>query len=172
MNAPTAAARAGGRAWIAGVAVILGATVAVNIHVFRLANADPSFAVEQDYYGKALRWDDELAQRERNAMLGWTASLALSPDGSEGTMVRVRLADAGGAPLRDARVRVSAFSVARSARVLEATLVAEGDGEYAAPLPVTRGGMWELRVEAVRGADRFTSTHRLDLVASAAGRVR
>lgn len=163
MSAPTPRAVAGGRLWIAAVVGILGATVAVNFYVLRIASADPSFAVEQDYYGKALRWDDELAQRDRNASLGWRVAPVLDTTGPEGTTLSLRLADAGGLPVRDATVKVSAFAVARSAQVLEARLTDAGDGAYSGALPVQRDGMWELRVEAVRGDDRFTSVHRLDV---------
>lgn len=159
-----------GRAWIAAVVAILAATVALNLAVLRLAKADPSFAVEPDYYRRALRWDDELAQRRRNAALGWRASPALdvaSAGGAAGAELRVRLSGADGAPLSGATVRVRAFAVARSAHVLAATLVPHAAGEYVARLPVARGGAWELRVEAARGGARFTSVHRLDVTRAA-----
>ena len=156
----------GGRAWIAGVVLILGTTVAANFYVMHLAGDDPSFAIEPDYYDRALHWDDELAQRERNAQLGWRASPALDAAAAQGTTVQVRLADAAGVPVRDATVRVSAFPIARSAQVAEATLSPRADGAYAAPFPVQRSGAWEVRIEAVRGGDRFTSVHRLDVPAA------
>ena len=51
----------GGRGWIAAVVLILGTTVAANFYVMHLAGDDPSFAIEPDYYDRALHWDDELA---------------------------------------------------------------------------------------------------------------
>lgn len=167
MSTPTRRAVTGGRLWIAGVVAILGATVGVNLYVLRIASADPSFAVEPDYYGKALRWDDELAQRDHNAALGWRVEPALATTPPAGATLNLRLADAGGRPVRDASVRVRAFAVARAAHVVEATLAAASDGGYSAALPVNRAGLWELRVEAVRGRDRFTSVHRLDVRAGA-----
>jgi len=155
----------GGRGWIAAVVLILGTTVAANFYVMHLAGDDPSFAIEPDYYDRALHWDDELAQRERNARLGWRAAPTLDAASAPGT-VHVRLADAAGVPVRDATVRVSAFPIARSAQLAEATLSPLADGAYAAPFPVQRSGAWEVRVEAVRGEDRFTSVHRLDVPAA------
>lgn len=166
MTGPTVAARRAGRAWIAGVVVILGATVAANFYMLRVAGADPSFAVEPDYYRQALNWDDELAQREHNAALGWTSTPQVATGGDGATALRLRLTDGSGTHVAGARVRVRAFPIARSADILEATLADGADGLYAAALPMHRAGMWELRVEAVRGSDRFTSVHRLDLPAS------
>jgi hypothetical protein len=60
-------------------------------------------------------------------------------------------------------VRVRAFAVARASHVFEASLAPASDGAYSAALPVDRAGLWEVRVEAVRGRDRFTSVHRLDV---------
>lgn len=154
-----------GRGWIAAVVLILGTTVAANVYVMHLAGDDPSFAIEPDYYDRALHWDDELAQRERNARLGWRAAPTLDVAAAQGTL-QVRLADAVGAPVRDATVRVSAFPIARATQVVEATLAPRADGAYAAPFPVQRSGAWEVRVEAVRGGDRFTSVHRLDVPAA------
>ena len=48
--------------WPIAVAAILATTVAANIWVMMIANDDPSFAIEPDYYRKALAWDTTLAQ--------------------------------------------------------------------------------------------------------------
>ena len=50
---------------------VLALTVAGNLWVMRIANADPSFSVEPDYYRKAVDWDSTMAQRARNEALGW-----------------------------------------------------------------------------------------------------
>ena len=88
-----------GTRWPVAVGLILGSCVAANVWILRIANADPSFAVEADYYQNALRWDDELAQRERNRALGWeiTPTLSsISPD--SGAELRVSLRDRTAAP--------------------------------------------------------------------------
>lgn len=151
-----------GMMWPIAVAAILGTTVAGNFVVLYLANDDPSFAIEPDYYAKALRWDDEMAQERRNAELGWRLAPTLGPVTGGGATLTVRLTDAAGAPLRGATLRVAALHLAHAAAIERATLVAGAGGEYTVRLPVAHDGQWELRFEATRGAERFTAVRRVD----------
>ena len=43
--------------WPIAITGVLAATVAANIWVAKIASDDPSFAIEQDYYRKAITWD-------------------------------------------------------------------------------------------------------------------
>ena len=49
--------------WPIGIAMILAIGVVVNLYMMRIAAGDPSFAVESDYYRKAVEHDDVMAQR-------------------------------------------------------------------------------------------------------------
>ena len=40
--------------WPAGLTLILAITVAANIWVMRIASDDPSFAIEPNYYARAV----------------------------------------------------------------------------------------------------------------------
>ena len=160
-----------GRGWPIAVAVILGATVALNLWVARLAGSDPSFAIEPDYYQKALHWDDEMAQQRANEALGWRLEPALAPIDRAGARLTVRLTDRAGAPLSGATVTVQALAVARASRSVHATL-APGAGDYGAVLPLHTDGEWELRFEARRGAERFTAVRRLLAAPSVSGDAR
>ncbi len=154
-----------GMGWPIGIAALLAATVAGNLAVMRIAGDDPAFAVEPDYYRKAVLYDSTLAQAARNQALGWTAESRFAPlaPGRE-TPLRVTLTDSAGAPVAGATVQVTAMFNARAADRLEATLAPQPDGSYAATLPVAHAGLWEVRIEATRGGDRFTASHRLDVV--------
>lgn len=152
-----------GRLWPWALGSVLAVTMAGNIWVMRLAGSDTSFAVEPDYYRKAVDWDSTMAQSGRNTALGWDLDVQLAPPGADGSSrVNVALRDADGAPLEDAVIQVEATHNAQASRVLEATLEARGDGTYHALLPDAHRGIWELRFEATRGGDRFTVTHRRD----------
>ena len=160
---PTDARTSNGRkglGWPIAVAAILGLTIALNLWVARLAGSDPSFAIEPDYYQKALHWDDEMAQQRRNAALGWRLEPALAPLDRAGARLTVRLTDRAGAPLPDATLTVEALAVARAAHTVRATLAPDAGG-YRAVLPLHTDGEWELRFEARRGDDRFTAVRRL-----------
>ena len=158
-----------GWGWPVGVSAILVATMGLNVWVYRVANDDPSFAVEPDYYQKAVDWDSTLAQRRQNLVLGWHLSPrleAFTPNG--GALLQVTLTDASGAPIRDATVRVAAFFNARANDIIDSTLVRDSAG-YAVRLPVKRGGVWELQFDVRRGAQRFTATSRVEAVPAGSG---
>ena len=153
-----------GIGWPIGVAAVLALTVGVNIWVAVIAGDDPSFAVEQDYYKKAVSWDSTLAQQRNNERLGWrlVPALGLVTRGAA-TPLNIRLVDSTGTPISDATVRVSAFYNARAGTILEATLAPDATG-YATHLPIAHAGAWELRFDVRRGSDRFTAISRVDAV--------
>lgn len=157
-----------GATWPIAMATMLGISVAANVWIIRIANADPAFAIEENYYERALRWDDELAQRARNDSLGWQLLPSLSALSSDsGAELRVSLRDASGAPVAADSVAVRALHNARAGAPLDATLTRRPDGDYVVRLPMRRPGLWELRFDVRRGADRFTARHRVEAWAAA-----
>ena len=153
-----------GIGWPIGVAVVLALTVGANIWVAFIAGDDPSFAIEQDYYRKAVTWDSTLAQQRVNERLGWHLIPTLGAVGrGTTTPLTVRLVDSTGMPISDATVHVSAFFNARANTVVEAALTPDASG-YEARLPIAHAGAWELRFEVRRGDQRFTAVSRVDAV--------
>jgi nitrogen fixation protein FixH len=152
-----------GTGWIIGVVGILSAFVIANLLLMRLANDDPSFAIEPDYYRKAVAFDSTMAQERRSAALGWTASSLIAPGaGASGPVVTVTLADARQQPVVGAAVTITARFNARANNVLSATLREDAPGTYRAPLAVQHAGQWEVRIDAVRGTERFVTSTRTD----------
>ena len=150
--------------WPIAITGALAATVGANIWVMVIASDDPSFAIEPDYYRKALAWDTTMAQAAHNAALGWRITPAMGPIARDGrAIVTARLTDSTGAVIRDAVVHVSALPIARSTAVQQIVLVPDGDGEYAAQFDARRPGQWELRFDAAVGRDRFTQVSRVDV---------
>ena len=153
-----------GTSWPVAVAVILCLTIAGNVWLVRLASSDPSFAVEENYYERGVQWDAELAQRARNAELGWRLLATLSTvERGHGADLRVALSDSAIAPIVGATVVVRAVHVARANDPVEVTLRAAEAGQYSALVPIERPGLWELRIDVHHGADRFTALRRLDV---------
>lgn len=144
-------------------------TSALAIHVVAwlgvvyLATSDASYAVEEDYYRKAVDWDLTRAQLARNAELGWTLTAALEPAANLALepSLAVSLSDREGLPLDGAVVEVEAFHNARADLKVRGRLTARGDGRYDAALPIRRPGVWELRFAAERDGRRFTEVDRL-----------
>lgn len=147
---------------VALVALLLGSVVTMNLTMLFLASTDPSIAIEEDYYTRALTWDQRLAQERINAALGWSIELELRRAGSvlREADIEAILRDREGAPLDAAKVRLKAFHGARARWKHEARLARRGSGLYATRLPLVRAGLWEFRFEVTRGDERFTSSLR------------
>jgi nitrogen fixation protein FixH len=170
---PTVVARSGRRAapswwWPVALIVLLVAGAAANIGLMVVASRDATFAVEPDYYKKALDWDRTVAQEAVNGALGWTMSAEFERGPTPGEVRLVaRIVDREGAPLTGARVVVQAFASARARQVYSAALEPRSAGVYTAILPSARRGLWEIRAQASRGGDVFTQTLSRDLPAFA-----
>lgn len=153
-----------GMGWPIGVAVILGATVAANIVVMRLANDDPAFAIEPDYYKKAVAFDSTLAEERRSLDLGWTASSSLEKSARDGeSTLTVTIVDAQHQPISGATVTVVALANARANDRITSSLREVSPGRYQSELAVHIAGEWEVRVDAVRGAEHFVASTRTDV---------
>jgi len=147
-----------GSLWPWVIAGALALHVVASLVVVFVAASNPSYAVEEDYYQKALHWNDKRAQDRTNEELGWSLDLTVRPTvtpGEEPTL-EVRLADAGGEPVDGAVVAVETFHNARAGDILRASLDAVGEGVYRTTLPMRHNGRWELRFTVDRGLDHFT----------------
>lgn len=157
-----------GMGWPIGIAVILGTTIVANLAVMRLASNDPAFAIEPDYYKKAVAFDSTIATERRSLDLGWTATSTFAPSDSAGQQtLTVTLADAQQAPVQGAAVTVVALANARANDLLSATLHEVSPGRYQATLAARFAGQWEVRVDAVRGTEHFVASTRTDVGRSA-----
>lgn len=151
--------------WPLAIVGLLAGSAGANLALVVIAARDASFAVEKDYYRKALAWDDAMAQERRNEALGWSVAVDLArlPDRSAEVRLTARVSDGTGAPLAGARVTVEALHNARASHVFAAALTPGSPGRYAATMPLARPGLWEVRVRVERGGDVFTRVVTRDL---------
>ena len=84
-----------------------------SLIVVYVATSDPSHAVEENYYQKAIAWDDKRAQDRVNQDLGWSLSFEAEPPARPGEqpLLEVGLVDALGT-IAGATTTMSASSVA------------------------------------------------------------
>ncbi len=152
-----------GWVWPFAIAIVLLVSAGSNIVIMLVARSDKSFAIEPDYYQKALDWDDVMAQEERNISLGWhvDARVELGSESDSGR-VFVTLTDAFGKPLELASVDAVAFHNARAAVRMDATLSEGQPGVYSASIAADKAGLWDVIITAQRGPDRFVQTVRVD----------
>ena len=160
----------GARAWPAAIVAVLAVTVAANAYLLHVATDRNGAVVEPDYYRKALAWDSTAALNARSEVLGWQLVAAIGPLDRAGTgRVSARITDRSGAPLTGATVRVTAIHNLEADRRLAAELPAVGDA-YEGLLALRHSGLWELRFDVTRGADRFAVTARCEALPSAGAR--
>jgi nitrogen fixation protein FixH len=150
------------RWWPAALVAVLAVTVVANVALLWKANSDPSFAVEPDYYQRAVHWDSTIAQRQRSDALHWRAAARLAPPDDGEATIFVTLTTRDGAPVDSADVRAEASHNARGADVYQVRLLASGPGLYAARIPSRAQGLWRVDLTATRGPDRFAERLTLD----------
>ena len=148
--------------WPVFIVALLAVPVVAGGYLAWMATHDPTFAIESDYYRKAVAWDQTMAQEHANAALGWQTAVTATPQGQQ-LDVAVQLRDTAAVGVADAKVHVEGFFLARSKDAQEADAKLGSDGRYHALLNLPHGGLHELRVRAERGQQIFTATHRLDV---------
>lgn len=159
-----AAVFSSGRLWAWVPGVLLASWLGTQLLVLHSVLDDPSFALEPDYYRKAVAWDAQRDLERESQALGWHADLFAEPaPRARGLALRVELHDTTGAPLVGAVVHAHAFANARAARVFEASLLETAAGSYTAEIPSSVLGLWEIRLEATRGNQRFAQALRVSV---------
>jgi len=150
------------RLWPAALVAVLAVTVVANIAIYWTATHDRSFAVEPDYYQRAIDWDSTVARGQRSAALGWVADVRLAPpEGGQATLV-VAFTAADGLPLDSLDVRAALSHNAEGANVHHARLAPTGPGLYATRIPSSAQGLWRVEVAATRGPDAWSSRVTVD----------
>lgn len=159
-SAPRRARTAPFWAWVPG-GLLVGL---LGTQLFVLANVlqDPHFAVEPDYYRKAIDWDARMRLRARSEKLGWQLELRTParPRDVYARALQVALADSEGRPIAGATVFVKAFHLAHSDAVVALQMTATGPGEYQTRLPSPKAGLWELRFRVELGSETFVTVRR------------
>ena len=148
-----------GAVWPFIIAGALGLHVVGSLIFVFIATSDPSYAVEEDYYEKAMNWDQKRAQDRTNASLGWLFEFEVAPPEKPGDQpqLEVTLRDAAGEPLAGAAIAVEAFHISRSNDTFKTELrETEDPGVYRVSTPMQHNGRWELRFTAQRNGDLLT----------------
>lgn len=155
-----------GTFWMLVPVGLLAASVVGVGSIAAVAARDPGFALEQNYYDRAVHWDRQQAEWAENARLGYRLSLAVVP-AEDGVELVLHVVDRAGAALHGAKVGAEAFANARSAARRPLAFAEAPDGSYRASLPGARPGLWELRFVVAHGGDRYTEVVRTDVTRSA-----
>lgn len=151
--------------WKWAPAMILGPTVLFAAWRIALVANDPAFAADEAAYARGLVFDEELARRAAARALGW--SVALEPptaDAAADGVVRLRVRDAGGAPVSGLAGRLTAFHNAHPAEARLAALAPAAEaGCYEARLRADRAGQWQWRIELEGAAAAWSGLVRAEV---------
>jgi len=126
---------------------------------------DPNFALEPNYYDKAVHWDRSQAEARHNSELGLkielVAPLAMGADGK--VDVRFSVKDRRDLAFSGAEVEVEAFPNAFASRVEHVNLRETEPGLYTGELARGVRGLWELRIVVKEGSLRYGDVQRHDV---------
>jgi hypothetical protein len=163
--AAAAPARPSRLIWPGLIIALLAGHVVLTLVMVYIATRDRSFAIEPDYYQKALHWDAFVQQQRDNVRLGWTAAIDVDShaDVFGQQKLTCRLTDKAGRPLEGAAIDLLAFAHARGSQRIAAVLPSQGQGIYQAMLRFPQKGLWEFRLVVRRGPDTWTYTEQRSL---------
>jgi nitrogen fixation protein FixH len=139
---------------------LLGILVTVQLVLFSMSRTDPSFAVEPEYYKKAVNWDQEMQQRAANSNLGWRSDVQFT-GAAGGGQLRIALTDGQKIPITGAAIKAVAFPNARAAMIQQVPLKESEPGLYTGPLQLSTRGEWEVRLTAMHNGRTFTHSTRV-----------
>jgi nitrogen fixation protein FixH len=131
-----------------------------------LASRDPSVAVMPDYHQKALRWDEEVASRQRSMALRWQTEVTVTPVPNQPQVrhLAVRVVDSSGQPVTGGSAELSFFHHTRAGDFASRPLSETEPGVYSAALPISRDGLWDFDFTLSRNADeRFRDSQTIEL---------
>lgn len=156
-----------GQFWALLPVLLLGSMVLGLGAIVVLYVNDPSLALEEDYYKKAVGWDQRQALERSNRALGYKLRVEAKPllRGARAFELQVEPRDRADVPLTQAVVQVEAFPNAQASRIFRGTLRPSGNGQFVVNIPGVRTGLWEFRVALENGKERYTEVFRRDVVA-------
>jgi len=154
-----------GRWWPWMLALLLISGSAFNLFMVSMALNDPSFAVETNYYKKALRWDQTMAEKRKSEQLGWTIKAKAKPQiANRKAMIQVeaQIFDRKGKIVKGAHVSLEAFHNGRSKRRFHKDLGRTND-VHKVTINSYRSGLWVFHYTVLRGKQRFMQVIRQEI---------
>ncbi len=116
------------------------------IFVAFIASSDPSFAVEPDYYAKALAWDESRKDARDPALDGFELTTHLRPVAGKQALGHLTLeVHRDQQAVEGLTVEAIAYHIGRADDRQAVVLTESAPGVYAAEVNLRRDGRWEAR---------------------------
>ena len=160
------------RRWVGVVLMLLGGHMTLMVVAVTIAVRNHSSAgVTPDYYQQAVQWDDHREAVDRAKQLGWRVKVTpdIWIDGQGQRRLTVSVCDAQGLPCSDLAVEVKVFPARYPDQTYLAEAQEEQPGQYAARLPMTQAGDWQVvvRTDDGQGVCEFRVTQGVANVTAA-----
>ena len=117
--------------------------------------------VTTDAYNKGVAYQQAIEAEQREQALGWSVDLSVDSPQPKRADVLVSVTDDQGQPLAADRVRVGFVRPTQEGYDSLHTLTALGGGKFAKSVKLPLKGLWELRIEAKKGADVVRESRRI-----------
>lgn len=114
-------------------------------------------------YDRGLAYNHNIAAAEREAALGWKATLQVRLEDQKTGDLVLDVLDRDGRPVSDARVDGHLFRPTQSALDVPLSLRPTGPGHYQAKVALPAIGLWDAHLRVVRGRDLLVVTERVVL---------
>jgi len=161
-----------GRKWPWIIVGLLSVHVAGMVTAAMIATHDRSFAVVDNYYEKAVHWDQSQALLRASREMGWKVEIKPSDrvDPLGRRRVEFVVTDAQGRAIPQAVLTVEYFHDAHAAEVRKATLSPDGHdpSRFGAVLPMRYAGIWEYELTVTAGDKTFVEKTTKSLTNSSA----
>lgn len=146
--------------WPIGIVCVFMTSLTICTVTVVLATNNPSAITEEDYYAKAVAWDDLVAERRASEALGWKAKVRVTHDAFE-----LDLEDDRGHAVLGAEVTSLAFHHAHREAAQELTWTGGSamNPSYRIEIPSAKSGLWQLRIRAKLGEHVFLDVMDVEL---------
>lgn len=149
--------------WPGMVIGILSLSVGANIVLISAARSDGGAQIIDNYYEKAVNWDEHKAELKRAQEMGWSVEILVGPQG-ETRPVRFVVTDKSGTPVQGLAPHVVVTSPAKIAPQARADLRIDAPGVYAAELSIPHAGFWDFEFTARLGDGDFVTKKRVEVL--------
>lgn len=137
--------------------------VVVNVAMVVLAIDSFGGVTDPKAYEKGLAYNTTLAEHDAMARLGWHTGWTLTDHGNRSAEVVLTLADAAGAPLDGAAIRLAISRPVGEVHTATVVMQPDGAGRYRAAFSLPLAGQWQADITLSRGEDVYRASERFVL---------
>jgi nitrogen fixation protein FixH len=150
--------------WPGLVITLLSLTVVFNVVIYNVANSGNGAQPVDDYYGKAVDYDEAKARERAADNLGLDFQVGFVDAGAQGRQVEVIVRDGQSQPIErlEASVELRRPSLSKPVVVGELVPVSGETGVYRLASAVQRPGLWDVVVDGTYSDTAFRKTVRIE----------